>query len=687
MKENIILKQVKEVYMTGEVTTLGIMPPDENGRQLILIYKTWSRSSKKHKEKVEDILISDKPLTNDKDIIDLLTDKSRYLKNVEYLIPLLDEETARFQVPETFWEPPKDTFDVKIVNNTGFISTETLTTLLLNNPRFNALVRFMNCVNSSTKLYVTMPSYEGKNIKEQYDEQRYKLPTNSLTSKSYKEYSVNNFKYDLIGVESINNVLTLFDKHPDYEDGIIAYGLKHRITIDSKTWSIVHTINCTSKIEHVPGMVSKVVKYSKKEEIEASAFEAFNLNTKNITFSSNVLWNCSKPNNWISFLWENVKYFEKAGFMTLLRGDSTCRRSFYYDNLNSPMISTFITYLVLTLTYPVFELLIKSGYTKLFFDAFEELKAKNNKREMDEYIKKFDELVDNTATKGKLVLRFPSYIGEYLRAKSAPLSEYFAWRDVYELENISNGLFAKIVSSSQFAIFNYESSVSELANVLKYGYTTEKLINFVVKEFIKNTTECYDAYSRSSCQMGISNYLNTLGDYLHMCDMLDIKPDMYPQDLKKVHDEVSEYYQQKANEQNDKIFAKISEQASSYVIPTAEQIADEKTKVSKLWNDYIVKFPSSEKELIEEGNMQHNCVGSYDRHILAGRCIIFFIRKKDAPEKSYITVECTRAGLGQCMFQNNRVVSDEDLLGFAKSISSKLIAGVRSGKINALSNL
>jgi hypothetical protein len=70
-----------------------------------------------------------------------------------------------------------------------------------------------------------------------------------------------------------------------------------------------------------------------------------------------------------------------------------------------------------------------------------------------------------------------------------------------------------------------------------------------------------------------------------------------------------------------------------------------------------------------------------------GDCVIFFIRKKDAPEKSYVTAECRKNGLGQCFLSNNRVLNNDEVIDFAKNICKKIITGCRSGKIHALENV
>lgn len=49
-------------------------------------------------------------------------------------------------------------------------------------------------------------------------------------------------------------------------------------------------------------------------------------------------------------------------------------------------------------------------------------------------------------------------------------------------------------------------------------------------------------------------------------------------------------------------------------------------------------MPTTPKELIDEGEQQHNCVGVYYNDSMSeGNVFIYFIRKKNEPEKSYIT--------------------------------------------------
>jgi len=55
-------------------------------------------------------------------------------------------------------------------------------------------------------------------------------------------------------------------------------------------------------------------------------------------------------------------------------------------------------------------------------------------------------------------------------------------------------------------------------------------------------------------------------------------------------------------------------------------------------NEYTVVVPQSQRDKIDEGRQQNNCVGSYyDDSILRGQNLIYFLRKSDNTKKSYIT--------------------------------------------------
>lgn len=80
-----------------------------------------------------------------------------------------------------------------------------------------------------------------------------------------------------------------------------------------------------------------------------------------------------------------------------------------------------------------------------------------------------------------------------------------------------------------------------------------------------------------------------------------------------------------------------------------------------------VVLPKSEKDLVAEGQRQHNCVGGYANYILNGSTIVLFIRKKNDKETNYITCdfmysESSRAWvLNQYLEASNRTSSEYDM--------------------------
>ena len=73
-----------------------------------------------------------------------------------------------------------------------------------------------------------------------------------------------------------------------------------------------------------------------------------------------------------------------------------------------------------------------------------------------------------------------------------------------------------------------------------------------------------------------------------------------------------------------------------------KSIIDKEDKIRELTTldlgDYIVIVPQTLEDFSNEGKMQNNCVGYfYHDSIIDGRNLIYFIRTKENPDKSYIT--------------------------------------------------
>ena len=99
--------------------------------------------------------------------------------------------------------------------------------------------------------------------------------------------------------------------------------------------------------------------------------------------------------------------------------------------------------------------------------------------------------------------------------------------------------------------------------------------------------------------------------------------------------------------------------------------------VKEAMHRYSIVFPQSFEDLYMEHVRMNNCVNGYGAKILRGDCVLFFIRKKDDPEGSFVTGECTRVGLGQLMYSANRVVNDPEIRRLSEWLCRGIVHLVR----------
>lgn len=89
------------------------------------------------------------------------------------------------------------------------------------------------------------------------------------------------------------------------------------------------------------------------------------------------------------------------------------------------------------------------------------------------------------------------------------------------------------------------------------------------------------------------------------------------------------------------------------------------------YKNLVVVVPQNQEEKQAEGKMQNNCVGYYyDDSILEGRNLIYFIRKKDTPNKSYVTCRYNKQYKETLEFRafNNNGVSDKNVIEFIEKL-------------------
>lgn len=147
----------------------------------------------------------------------------------------------------------------------------------------------------------------------------------------------------------------------------------------------------------------------------------------------------------------------------------------------------------------------------------------------------------------------------------------------------------------------------------KTVFTWASLINYL------NRLDQFEAISRDEA-------LILLNDYLTMCQILEMKPRVDGDSLKREHDIAARMVRQAKNEklEKDLIYACNSQKELGF------EFEDDK---------YLIRSVLNYDDLIDEAKQQHNCVSSYARNIIKKASLIYFMREKEKPDKSLITVE------------------------------------------------
>lgn len=122
-------------------------------------------------------------------------------------------------------------------------------------------------------------------------------------------------------------------------------------------------------------------------------------------------------------------------------------------------------------------------------------------------------------------------------------------------------------------------------------------------------------------------------DYLEQCRQLHYNPQdtavSMPHDFRKLHDRLTEIIRYKAD--------KVHEQHLKERIP-------ERRKLEFQSGNLLIRQPESMSEIIAEGANLHHCVGGYAERHAEGKLHILFIRRKEAPDKAFYTMEVSTDG-------------------------------------------
>lgn len=181
-------------------------------------------------------------------------------------------------------------------------------------------------------------------------------------------------------------------------------------------------------------------------------------------------------------------------------------------------------------------------------------------------------------------------------------------------------------------------------------------------------------------------------EYLGWCKKLNYDLDnmfiYMPTNFKKVHDRTYKEYQ----EQQDRIAA---EERKRREREAAKRMKRIKQAMEDIFNKnagvdafaitgkgLMLMVPKSADEIKAEGTALHHCVGTYVERVAKGETMILFIRKIDAPDEPYYTMEWNGSKVVQCRGFKNCDMTPE-VKAFTQVFEKKIVAAMAKKKEGA----
>lgn len=178
--------------------------------------------------------------------------------------------------------------------------------------------------------------------------------------------------------------------------------------------------------------------------------------------------------------------------------------------------------------------------------------------------------------------------------------------------------------AQRFKCSEWKYEIPRLERIERRAGDMEKVLRYLAKN-TDRTPDLYDDYLSECEQLGY--------------DLTD-KSVLFPKDLLMAHEHTMAQIKYKQNQALETEYEK-----------KRRPILRRKYKWAAM--GMMVVVPEHVSDLIAEGEKQHNCVGGYMERVAHGLTDVVFIRKDEAPEQSYITMEIHKGRIVQARTKNN----------------------------------
>lgn len=178
-----------------------------------------------------------------------------------------------------------------------------------------------------------------------------------------------------------------------------------------------------------------------------------------------------------------------------------------------------------------------------------------------------------------------------------------------------------------------------------------KLYNLLCKYNYKiNDIYSYLQHAWTTQALMPKEVIETLHDVARMSNLAEIEVNKFPRSLVMTHDVLMRDFKYVQNEVLNREYL---------------TIVDDLTKRFSFENDeFIIRVPQQLNEILKEGSELKHCVASYADAVASGETIVLFLRRKNYPNVSFMTIEIRDEVVKQLKGFKNRPLTDFKALRF-----------------------
>ncbi|MBU5331437.1 PcfJ domain-containing protein [Anaerocolumna aminovalerica] len=193
-------------------------------------------------------------------------------------------------------------------------------------------------------------------------------------------------------------------------------------------------------------------------------------------------------------------------------------------------------------------------------------------------------------------------------------------------------------------------------------YITENNLRLENLKFIIGYTTLGKALKYLKINKGNDNMLSDWIDYIRNGKILDFNLTdefvIFPRHFKQAHDNTTKLVLDMKNENQDKVFKKIMDEAiANYAFST---------------KTFEIVIPKKTSEITMEGQRLHHCVGTYIDRVIKQETLILFIRRKEDLSEPFYTMEVRQGRIVQVRGMNNKDMTPQ-VKQFVDSFNKKIL--------------